>query len=75
MTRGKFRSFSHDHFFEVQDTATLMKDVMQFEAPLGAFGSVFELVLLKPHMFKLLIQRNNHIRGVAESNEWQRYVE
>ena len=74
MTRGSFRSFCHDHFFEVQGAYTVMKDVMQFEAPLGVFGSFVEAVLLKPHMFRLLIERNNHIRHVAESGEWQRYL-
>lgn len=74
MTRGSFRSFCHDHFFEVQGAYTVMKDVMQFEAPLGVFGSFVEAVFLKPHMFRLLIERNNHIRHVAESGEWQRYL-
>ncbi len=75
MVRGRFRSFCHDHFFEAQDAATLMKDVMQFESPFGLLGSLVEVVLLKPHMFRLFIQRNNHIRQVAESDEWQRYLD
>ena len=75
MVRGLFRSFRHDHFFEVHDDgATLMKDMMQFEAPFGALGSLVERVVLKRHMLGLLARRNQHLRRVAESDEWRRYL-
>jgi ligand-binding SRPBCC domain-containing protein len=73
MVRGRFRSFCHDHFFEAGDGATLMKDVMQFEAPFGILGSLAERLILKRHMIGLLLHRNQHLRRVAESEEWRRY--
>jgi ligand-binding SRPBCC domain-containing protein len=73
MVRGSFRSFCHDHFFEAGDGATLMKDVMQFEAPFGILGSLAERLILKRHMIGLLLHRNQHLRRVAESEEWRRY--
>lgn len=74
MVRGKFRSFCHDHFFEGRDGATLMKDVMRFEAPFGALGLLVERLILKQHMLGLLDRRNRRIRRVAESDEWRRYL-
>jgi ligand-binding SRPBCC domain-containing protein len=74
MVRGRFRSFCHDHLFEVRDGATLMKDVMEFEAPFGALGWTFEKLVLKRHMLGLLLRRNQHIRRVAECEEWRKYL-
>jgi len=34
MVRGRFRRFCHDHYFELHDSRTLMRDEMEFEAPL-----------------------------------------
>ena len=74
MVRGSFRSFCHDHFFEVRDGATLMKDVMQLEAPFGLLGLLAERLALKRHIIALLLRRNQHIRAAAESDEWRRYL-
>jgi hypothetical protein len=51
-----------------------MKDVMQFEAPFGILGSLVERLVLKRHMVKLLLRRNQHIQRVAESEEWRLYL-
>ncbi len=74
MVRGSFRTFCHGHFFEVRDGVTLMKDEMCFAAPFGVLGSLVERLILKQHMLGLLLRRNQHIRRVAESDDWQRYV-
>lgn len=74
MVRGSFRNFCHDHFFEVRDGVTLMKDVVRFEAPLGALGYLAERLLLNRHMYGLLLRRNRYILRVAESDEWRRYL-
>jgi ligand-binding SRPBCC domain-containing protein len=74
MVRGSFRSFCHDHFFEAGDGTTLMKDVVQFEAPFGALGSLVESLVLRRHLLGLLLRRNQHILRVAESEEWRRYL-
>ena len=74
MVRGAFRSFCHDHFFEGSDGSTLMKDVMRFAAPFGVLGSLAERLVLKRHVLGLLLRRNQHIRRVAESGEWRRYL-
>ena len=74
MVRGFFRRFSHDHFFEKTAVGTLMKDVMEFEAPYGAFGRIAESILLKRHLRQLLLRRNQCIKRVAESDKWRQYL-
>jgi ligand-binding SRPBCC domain-containing protein len=74
MVRGWFRSFCHDHFFEDRDGTTIMRDVMQFEAPFGVLGRLVEKFALKRHLEDLLERRNACIQRVAESEEWRKYL-
>jgi len=74
MVRGMFHRFCHDHHFALQDGRTVMKDVMQFEAPLGLAGRVIESVILKGHMRCLLARRNQYLKRVAETDEWRRFL-
>jgi ligand-binding SRPBCC domain-containing protein len=75
MIQGAFRSMKHDHYFR-QLTAGLteMKDVFSFEAPFALLGRVVEAVVLRRYMNRLLKERNDVIRNVAESAEWQKYL-
>jgi|SRR5579864_1914836 len=74
MVKGQFRSFDHEHFFEKHEAKTLMRDVVRFEAPLGFVGRVAEKLILENHIRKLLLRRNEHIRRVAEGEDWKGYV-
>jgi ligand-binding SRPBCC domain-containing protein len=74
MIKGQFRSFCHDHFFDGRGTITLMKDVVQFEAPLSLVGWVAERLVLRSYVEELLMKRNEHIRSVAEGEDWQLYL-
>jgi ligand-binding SRPBCC domain-containing protein len=74
MVRGLFKSFQHDHFFEANGDATIMKDQMQFVAPLGSLGILAERIALESHLQDLLERRNACIQGVAESEEWKNFV-
>ncbi len=73
MVRGAFKSFCHDHYFESSSGETLMKDLMQFEAPFGFLGRLVEGVLDR-HMCSLLRRRNDCIKRVAESEEWRDFL-
>ena len=75
MVRGRFKSFCHDHYFKAEAESTLMADVMEFEAPFGLLGRVVERVLLRQHLMKLLLRRNDCIKRVAESEEWRQFLE
>ena len=74
MVRGRFRRFCHDHYFELHDSRTLMRDEMEFEAPLWPVGRLVEWAILARHMRSLLEGRNRCIRETAESGDWKRYV-
>jgi ligand-binding SRPBCC domain-containing protein len=74
MLRGWFRSFCHDHYFATVDGQTVMRDVMQFEAPFGLLGRLVEKFVLTRHMKDLLERRNACIKRVSESDEWRKYL-
>ncbi len=75
MVRGIFRSMKHDHLFRsLSPDETEMKDVFCFSAPLGILGRLAEIVVLRCYMQTLLRERNDVIRQIAESSEWQQYL-
>jgi ligand-binding SRPBCC domain-containing protein len=73
MVRGAFKSFYHDHYFESASGGTRMTDSMQFEAPWGLLGRLVEGTL-DSHLRLLLRRRNECIKRVAESREWQNFL-
>lgn len=76
MTRGMFRSFVHQHtFLEVDQTHTLMRDELVFEAPAGLLGRMVERLILRDYLRRFLEERNEVIRKTAESPEaWKSYL-
>jgi ligand-binding SRPBCC domain-containing protein len=75
MIQGAFKTMEHDHYFESKSAnETLMTDVFRFAAPLGALGWIAETVVLRRYMTNLLRERNDAIKKIAESQEWQRYL-
>lgn len=68
MTRGMFRSFEHDHYFEATaEGSTIMRDVLRFAVPLGPLGRIAEVFALRHHLIRFLTERNEIIRRTAES--------
>jgi ligand-binding SRPBCC domain-containing protein len=70
MVSGAFKSFRHEHHFSVNDNGTLMKDVFNFESPMGVLGKLFNRLILTRYMTHLLKHRNEVIKKVAESDKW-----
>ncbi len=68
MISGAFKSFKHQHLFFDIDGKTLMKDVFQFESPLGILGAIANRLILIKYMRRLLEQRNAVIKKVAEKD-------
>jgi ligand-binding SRPBCC domain-containing protein len=66
MVAGRFRTFEHDHIFEMLGDQTRMRDVLSFESPLGALGSLVDRLFLARYLRKLLEERNRTIRTEAE---------
>ncbi|MCE6997986.1 SRPBCC family protein [Saccharothrix sp. S26] len=66
--RGPFRRWRHEHHFEPDGRGgTVMRDVVEFAAPLGPLGAVAELAVLNRYMPRLIATRNAHVKAVAES--------
>ena len=69
MVKGAFKSFKHIHVFEELNTeSTLMKDLFEFEAPLGILGITANKLFLKKYMKRLLIRRNKVLKKYCEMN-------
>lgn len=74
MVKGAFARFDHDHFFEQAGDTCLMRDVFDFASPLGALGRLVDRVFLDRYLERFLVERNELIRQVAESERWRRYL-
>ncbi len=75
MIRGAFRSMKHDHYFRpLTPRQTEMKDVFRFAAPLPILGNLAEFAVLRRYMQALLQERNAALKQIAESQDWQRYL-
>ncbi len=76
MVRGAFRRFDHDHYFAAAGSdATVMRDVFDFDSPLGPLGQLANFLFLTRYMRKFLMIRNATLKAVAESSDrWQPYL-
>lgn len=70
-TKGIFNYFRHDHFFETKEGKVIMKDVFEYESPLGFLGKIADWLFLEKYMTNLLLQRNKIIKEYAESDKWK----
>jgi ligand-binding SRPBCC domain-containing protein len=74
MVEGPFVSMNHAHILQQDNGVTVMRDEFQYEVPFGWFGRVFDRVILKKYMTRLLLHRNKVIRQTAENGEWKQYL-
>jgi len=73
MVRGAFRRLDHDHFFEQRGETTIMRDRFDFESPLGFLGRIADSLVLTSYLKAFLVERNQRIKTIAESDEWRRF--
>lgn len=69
MTKGPFRYMRHEHSFEPHGDGTLTFDTFE----VGMLPLLDSLVLL-PHLRRFLVTRNEAIKRIAESDDWERYL-
>jgi ligand-binding SRPBCC domain-containing protein len=75
MMKGAFKTMEHDHYFSWKSAhETAMTDVFRFAAPFPILGKIAEILVLRRYMTNLLRERNDAIKAIAESGEWQRYL-
>jgi ligand-binding SRPBCC domain-containing protein len=70
LVQGPFRRLVHDHHFELADAGTVMRDVFVFSSIVPPLDGV----LVAPHLRRLLLRRNETIRGLAEGEGWREFV-
>jgi ligand-binding SRPBCC domain-containing protein len=65
--RGPFKRWHHAHHFDPDGHGgTVMRDVIDFAAPLGPLGIVAERLVLNRYMPRLINLRNEHVKAIAE---------
>ena len=74
MTKGAFKWFCHQHLFLEDNGKTLLVDIFEFESPYGFLGKMANRLFLKSYMERLLIERNKHLKEIAENGKWKEYV-
>jgi len=70
LVRGPLRRLVHDHFFEPVEQRTLMHDVFEFSSGIPPLDAV----VLRPHLRRLLLKRNEVIAQLAEIDGWRDYL-
>ena len=66
MVSGAFKSFNHEHIFQIENNSTLMIDKFHFQSPFGILGELANFLFLKQYMRNLLTTRNEYLRVKAE---------
>lgn len=74
MVKGTFKRFRHVHFFTEKDGVTTMKDIFDYDSPLGFLGKLADRLFLEKYMTNLLEIRNGTIKDFAESQKWQKVI-
>lgn len=69
--QGIFKSLKHEHFFIEKAGKVVMKDLFEFQSPLGILGILFNHLFLTRYLKNFLIHRNNVIKLYAESDKWK----
>jgi ligand-binding SRPBCC domain-containing protein len=64
---GAFQRFDHDHFFETDAGVTVMRDLFDYDSPLGFLGRIADRMFLHSYMTRLIEGRAGAIRKRAES--------
>lgn len=70
-TKGIFKSIIHEHKFEKAGDKVIMKDIFEFQSPLGFLGEIFNKLVLTNYLKRLLTDRNRVIKAFAETGKWK----
>ena len=66
--RGPFRRWRHEHSFTtVAGGRTVMRDVVEFEAPFGPLGRLVSALALRRYMIRLIVSRSDYLRRQCEA--------
>ena len=74
MVSGAFARFDHDHYFDGDDSETTIRDVFDYDSPLGILGNIADFLLVESHLREMLEERNELIKRIAESDDWRQFL-
>ncbi len=66
MIRGAFKRLRHVHEFHTHEGGTLMRDILDWEAPLGVLGRIADRLFLVRHMQWFVTTKQQRLRNIAE---------
>ena len=66
MVEGIFRRLRHVHEFHQRGGGTLMRDLLDWEAPLGPLGRLADVLFLERHMRWFVATKQKHLKDIAE---------
>lgn len=69
MIEGHFKSFRHEHFFQVDKDFTVMIDRLEYKTPLGILGFLFDKIILKKYLTNFIKTRNKILKNLAENQQ------
>lgn len=74
MVDGAFKSFEHDHHLREVGGGTVMEDELRFSLSYGGLGRLVARLIVAPHILRLMRQRFELLKKIAESDKWKKYV-
>src|SRR5687767_1658363 len=72
---GDFAMMKHEHYFKELQNGTFMIDQFHFEIAYGKLGALFNQVYFTRYMQRLLEERNELIKKVAEGANWKQFLQ
>ena len=66
MVEGAFKRRRHVHDFHFANGTTIMRDTLDWQAPLGLLGDLADLVFLHRHMRWFVTTKQNALKQIAE---------
>ena len=66
MVSGAFKSMRHAHEFQPRDGGTLMRDLLEWQAPLGILGRIADRLFLERHMQWFVRTKQLRLKAIIE---------
>jgi ligand-binding SRPBCC domain-containing protein len=68
MVKGAFHSMRHTHEFEEKTDGTMMRDILEWKAPLGPLGRLADRLFLERHLRTFLTRKQAGLKRLAEKS-------
>lgn len=66
MVHGAFKRLRHVHEFHEREGGTLMRDILDWDAPLGFLGRIADALFLRRHMTWFVRTKQEQLKLIAE---------